>query len=112
MWVRLHDVRRALEARTYEREAHLVLDVVDREAPGGRTRVLLDASPAGATCAGTQQSADLTLDVAALGAAYLGGMPLRNAVMATGVDEHRDGALNEANALFRTLDEPWSSTFF
>ena len=112
MWVRLLDVRQALEARTYDREAHLVLDVVDREAPGGRTRVLLDASPAGATCAGTQQSADLTLDVAALSAAYLGGVPLRDAVMASGVDEHRDGALDEADALFRTLDEPWSSTFF
>lgn len=112
MWVRLLDVRKALEARTYDREAHVVLDVVDREAPGGRTRVLLDASPAGATCAETQRSADLTLDVAALSAAYLGGVPLRHAVLASGVDEHRDGALSEADGLFRTLDEPWSSTFF
>jgi hypothetical protein len=28
------------------------------------------------------------------------------------VDEHRAGALAEATALFRTLDEPWCSTFF
>lgn len=112
MWVRLFYVPRALEARTYAREASLILEVVDREAPAGRTRLLLDAGPAGATCSVTDRSADLTLDVAALSAAYLGGVPLRHAVAASGIDEHRDGALAEADSLLRTLDEPWASTFF
>jgi predicted acetyltransferase len=74
--------------------------------------VKLDAGPAGATCTETDRSADLRLDVAALGAVYLGGNSLRQAAAGFGVDEHRDGALAEADALFRTLDEPWSSTFF
>lgn len=60
----------------------------------------------------THCSADLTLDVGALSAAYLGGTPLRHAVAASGVDEHRDGALAQADALLRTPDEPWTSTFF
>lgn len=112
MWVRVFDVPRALAARTYEREGSMVLEVVDREAPGGRTRVKLDAGPSGAACTETDQSADLTLDVATLGAAYLGGSSLRHATAGFGVDEHREGALADADALFRTLDEPWSSTFF
>jgi predicted acetyltransferase len=112
LWVRVFDVPRALAARTYEREGSMVLEVVDREAPGGRTRVKLDAGPAGATCTETDRSADLRLDVAALGTVYLGGNSLRQAAAGFGVDEHRDGALAEADALFRTLDEPWSSTFF
>ncbi len=112
MWVRVFDVPRALAARTYEREGSIVLEVVDREASGGRTRVQLDAGPAGATCTETDRSADLTLDVAALGTVYLGGNSLRRAAAAFGVDEHREGALAEADALFRTSDEPWSSTFF
>jgi predicted acetyltransferase len=112
LWVRVFDVPRALAARTYEREGSMVLEVVDREARGGRTRVKLDAGPAGATCTETDRSADLRLDVAALGAVYLGGNSLRQAAAGFGVDEHRDGALAEADALFRTLDEPWSSTFF
>ena len=112
MWVRVFDVPRALAARTYEREGSIVLEVVDREASGGRTRVQLDAGPSGATCTETDRSADLTLDVAALGTAYLGGNSLRRAAAAFGVDEHREGALAEADALFRTSDEPWSSTFF
>ncbi len=112
MWVRVFDVPRALAARTYEREGSIVLEIVDREASGGRTRVKLDGGPAGATCTETDRSADLTLDVAALGTVYLGGISLRRAAAAFGVDEHREGALADADALFRTSDEPWSSTFF
>ena len=112
MWVRVFDVARALEARTYEREGSIVLEVVDPEAPGGRTRVRLEAGPSGATCRETDRPADLTLDIAALGAAYLGGQSLRAATAASGVEEHRAGALAEADAMFRTLDEPWCSTFF
>ncbi len=112
LWVRVFDVAEALSARTYEREGRIVLDVVDREADGGRQRVLLDAGPDGATCRPTTESADLTLDVGALSAAYLGGPRLRDTVVATGVDEHRPGALLAAEALLRTADEPWCSTFF
>ena len=112
MWVRLFDVPRALEARTYERSASLVLEVVDDDAWGGTRRLLLDATPEGATCRPTDRSPDLTLPVAALGGAYLGGTRLRNLVIATGADEHRPGALAEADALLRTADEPWCSTFF
>jgi predicted acetyltransferase len=112
MWVRLFDLPRALEARTWERPASLVIEAIDDEAEGGRVRVALDAGPDGAACRPTDCAPDLTLHVAALGAAYLGGTPLRHAVSVRGVDEHRAGALAEADAAFRTLDPPWTSTFF
>jgi len=112
LWVRLLDVPRALEARAYERTGSVVLEVVDDEAAGGRTRLQLDASPDGARCRSTDRSADLTLPISALGAAYLGGSPLRDAVIERGFDEHRSGALTETDALLRTIDEPWCSTFF
>ena len=44
LWVRLVDVGRALEARTYDQEASLVVEVIDAEAPGGRSR--LTSTPA------------------------------------------------------------------
>jgi predicted acetyltransferase len=112
MWVRLFDVPQALEARTWERPAALVIEAIDDEADGGRVRVALDVGPDGAACRPTDRAPDLTLHVAALGAAYLGGTPLRSAVLVHGVDEHREGALAEADAAFRTLDPPWTSTFF
>ncbi len=112
LWVRLFDVPRALEARTYERSGSLVLEVVDDDAWGGTRRLQLEATPEGATCRPTDRLPDLTLPVAALGGAYLGGTRLRDLVLATGADEHRPGALAEADALLRTTDEPWCSTFF
>jgi predicted acetyltransferase len=112
LWVRIFDVQRALEARTYEREGTVVLQVIDGELSGAAQRLELDAGPAGASCRATRRSADLTLDIAALGGAYLGGTRLRDAVLARGADEGRRGALAEADALLRTADEPWCSTFF
>lgn len=111
LWVRLFDVPRALGSRTYAREGRVVLEVVDPEAPAP-IRVALDASPDGATCAATDRSPDLTIPIAALGAAYLGGTRLRDAAVATGADEHTGGALAAVDALLRTADEPWCSTFF
>ena len=112
LWVRLFDIPGALAARTYEREGAVVLEAVGGDGPDARQTWLLEAGPAGATCRKTDRSADLTIDVAALGAAYLGGTPLRHAVLPAGVDEHRRGALHEAERLLRTNEEPWSSTFF
>ena len=112
IWLRLFDVPRALEARRYEREGALVLEVVDDAAWGGTRRLLLDAGPDGATCRPTDRAADLTLPVAALGGAYLGGTRLRDLTLALGADEHRSGTLAEADALLRTDAEPHCSTFF
>jgi predicted acetyltransferase len=112
LWLRLFDVVRALEERRYEREDRLVLEIVDPEAPGGRTTLALDAGPDGATCRRSDRSPDLTVHVAALGAAYLGGTRIRDAVLEAGADEHSSGALGRTDALLRTADEPWCSTFF
>lgn len=112
LWVRIFDVARALEARNYDRSARLVLEIVDPEAVRGRVRVALDATPDGATCRETEAAPDLTVGIAALGASYLGGARLRDAVLATGADEHRPGALDVADALLRAAHEPWCSTFF
>lgn len=111
LWVRLFDVPRALEARSYEREGRVVLEVVD-EAVGGRSRFVLDATLDGATSRPTDESAGLTLHVSALGAAYLGGIRLSDAVSARGADEHRPGALAVAESLLRTANEPVCTTFF
>ena len=110
LWVRLFDVRAALEARRYEREGRLVLEVVDEGAAGGRWCLQLDAGADGSRCTPTDRSPDLTVPVGALGAAYLGGTRLRDIVVGTGADEHREGALAEADALLRTSEEPYCST--
>ena len=112
MWLRLHDIPRALEARTYDHDDALVLEVIDEERPGGRQRVRVDASTGGTRCRPSTRAADLTLHVSALAAAYLGGPRLTDTVLARGADEGRRGALVRAERLLRRPDEPWCSTFF
>ena len=112
LWVRLFDVPWALEARTYEATGSLVVEVPDEAADGGRWRLALDATPDGATCRPTDREADLVVPVLALGAAYLGGTRLRDAVVGVGFEERTAGALALADRLFHTADEPWCSTGF
>jgi predicted acetyltransferase len=115
LWVRVLDVERMLGERRYERDADLVLEVTDRVGSGdgpaaGRYRLMVgDGS---ATCARTDAEPDLTIDVRPLGAAILGGTRLVDASRAGGATEHRPGALAAADALFRTADPPWCSTWF
>ena len=112
LWVSLLDIPAALEARSYLRESDLVIEVIDAEPSSGRTRVRLEAAPDGAACSTTRRKADLTVHADALGAAFLGGTSLRLAALARGFEEHRPGALAEADSLLRTLDQPRCTTFF
>ncbi|MGV9250588.1 GNAT family N-acetyltransferase [Streptomyces sp. NPDC003697] len=111
LWVRILDVPRALQARTYEGEGTLVLEVTD---PGGLTggRLRLEASPDGASCTPTTRSADLTLGVSELAALWLGDeSAVRLAALGT-VQEERAGAVRVADALLRTSRRPWCPDMF
>ena len=111
VWVRLLDVPAALSARSYLTEGRIVLDVRDRlkHAEG---RYLLEAGPLGATCVPSSEPADLELDVATLGSAYLGGMRLLSLAAGGLIIEHRPGTLDVANAMFTGASVPWCNTWF
>ncbi|TQK45474.1 putative acetyltransferase [Streptomyces sp. SLBN-118] len=111
LWVRILDVVRALEARTYATAATLVLDVQDSAGLAGGT-FRLDASPEGAACAPSVESPDLTLDVRELGALYLGD---ESAVRLSALGlaaEGTPGAAAVADGLFRTSRRPWCPDVF
>ncbi|MFG1670231.1 GNAT family N-acetyltransferase [Streptomyces sp. Y7] len=111
LWVRVLDVVRALEARTYEGQGTLVLEVVDGAGlAGGRYR--LDASPDGASCTPTTAAADLTLDVAELSALWLGDESAVRLAALGRVREERAGAAKVADALLRTSRRPWCPDMF
>ncbi len=111
LWVRILDVVRALEARTYEGEGALVLEVVDGSGTAGG-RYLLEASPAGASCTATTRSADLTLDVRELATLWLGDESVARLVALGRVREERAGAGRGADALLRTSRRPWCLDMF
>jgi hypothetical protein len=92
-----------------------VLEVVDSFLGVASGRWALDASPEGATCERTDAAADVTLDVAALGAIWVGGADLRELAAGGGrwaIDEHRADAIASAAALFRWHETPYCSTDF
>jgi predicted acetyltransferase len=111
IWARVLDCVAALTARRYAVDGGLVLEVVDRGGYAGG-RFALDAGPDGSSCAPTSRSADLTVPVDALGAAYLGGTSWVGLAAAGWVDEHTPGAAERARVLFTASRAPWCSTNF
>ncbi|MGH3024771.1 MAG: GNAT family N-acetyltransferase [Gaiellaceae bacterium] len=105
LWVRLVDVSAALAARSYAADGDLVLAVGDAFCPWNDARFTLDGSK-------TTAPADLRLDVDALGSAYLGGFTVGQLARAGRVDELTPGALERADALFRTGRAPWCPEIF
>ncbi|MFI7403730.1 GNAT family N-acetyltransferase [Streptomyces sp. NPDC049541] len=111
LWVRILDVVRALEARTYEGAGSVVLEVSD---PGGFTggRYRLEASPQGASCTPTTSSAELSLPVAELARLWLGDESALRLAALGRVREERAGAAQVADALLRTSRRPWCPDMF
>ncbi|MDF3300346.1 GNAT family N-acetyltransferase [Streptomyces tropicalis] len=111
LWVRILDVRRALETRTCEGRGALVLDVADPAGLAGG-RLLLDASPEGVSCTPTTRSADLALEVGELAALWLGDESAVRLAALGRVREERAGAARKADALLRTSRRAWCPDIF
>ncbi|MFR0352608.1 GNAT family N-acetyltransferase [Streptomyces sediminimaris] len=105
--IRLVDVGAALEARTYQAPVDVVLDVEDSFCPWNSGRWRLTGDPKGASCARTEDAADLALSVRELGSAYLGGVTLDALAAAGRVRELRRGTLAEASLAFASTVAPW-----
>jgi predicted acetyltransferase len=108
LWVRLVDVATALGARRYASSADVVIEVADGVCAWNAGRYRLS----GGGCERSEAAADLALDVADLGAAYLGGTTLRSLAAAGRVRELTPGALARASAAFRGEVEPWCPETF
>ena len=101
------DVGAALAARTYAVPVDVVLEVEDAFCPWNSGRWRLTGDAGGASCARTDDAADLALGVRELGAAYLGGVSLAALAGAGRVRELRAGALAGASAAFSSAVAPW-----
>jgi predicted acetyltransferase len=111
IWARLLDVPASLGARRSVRPGHAVVEVIDPLSyAAGRWSVEL--GPDGAEVAATTASADVTLPVTALSAAYFGGRSLRRLHEAGWLDEGASGGLDRLDALLSTPTAPWSPTTY
>ena len=112
LWVRLVDLPEALSARGYEADCDVVVEVADEQAPwnAGRWRIRVKDGVGEATA--TDDEAEVTLPVAALGAAYLGVTNLAEMHRAGVIAEQRPGAVRELWHAFRTDVGPYAARGF
>lgn len=108
LWVRLVDVQAALAARSYASDDELVLEVRDAFCPWNAGR--FGVSRKGV--ARSESAADLSLDIADLGSAYLGGTSFTTLSESARAAELRPGAAARADALFRTDRPPFNPEIF
>jgi predicted acetyltransferase len=108
LWMRLVDLPAALSGRAYGDGEPLVLEVRDAVCDWNDGRWRLDDG----TCERTDEEPDLSLDVSALGFAYLGAVSFAQLREALRVEERRAGAVARADALFAWRPLPWCLEIF
>jgi predicted acetyltransferase len=108
VWLRLLDIPAALAARSYEGDAEVVVELADVFLPenAGRWRL----GPNGAER--TNADPELALDITGLASVYLGGFSFADLAMASRASELSPGAVERADALFRTSVAPWCAEIF
>ena len=107
MWLRLIDVKAALEARRYESVGVITLKVSDNFCPWNDGVYTLEAGRDGAVYVSTDRTPDLYLSASDLAAVYLGGTSISTLVRAGRVNTEGKAALDLADRMFRTQRAPW-----
>ena len=112
LWVRLVDLPGSLAARGYEADCDVVVEVADTSAPwnAGRWRIRVKDGTCEATR--TDDDAEVSLPVTALGAAYLGGANLAEMHRGGVLAEHKPGAVRDLWQAFRTDVGPYATRGF
>jgi predicted acetyltransferase len=111
VWLRVLDVVAALEGRRYQADGRVVLEVLDELGLSGG-RFALEVGPDGASCAATDESADLTMPIATLGSAYMGGESFARLSAGGWLEENRPGGIGRADTMFHSARAPWCNTWF
>lgn len=106
LWIRIVDVDRALPLRAYSSDVDSVLEVEDSFCPwnSGRWRFTVKNGEAAVTR--TEDPADVSLDIAALGSVFLGGPRLSVLKHAHRVVEHTPGHVDALTLAFLGTREP------
>jgi predicted acetyltransferase len=106
VWLRIVDLPAALRGRSYAAPGELVVEVRDADCSWNAGNWRLNVGDA-VVVEPTSRSADISLDVGDLGAAYLGGVSFNTLRQSTRAVEHVPGCIQRADAMFRTDRQPW-----
>jgi predicted acetyltransferase len=112
LWVRLLDIPKALEARTYNADGRLKIGLVSESQPEIAGTYVLDIDDSQASVKKTTDKADIIMTPADLGALYLGGATPGPLVEAGRIDAISTGSLAKLHSMFSTDSAPWCAHYF
>ncbi|MDQ3981888.1 MAG: GNAT family N-acetyltransferase [Actinomycetota bacterium] len=112
LWVRIVDVKEALEARTYASDGTISLEIRDPLFDDNDGTWRLDVSNGRATAAKVSANGDVRLGISELGSLYLGQFTFSQMVAADRIEAPDPALLARADALFRTDATPWCPEIF
>lgn len=111
IWARLLDIPASLEGRRYATAGHVVFEVTDGFLPDVGGVFSLEGGPDGAECCRSAATPEVTLDIAALSARYLGDGSFRLLHDAGRVTGDIDAVLR-ADQMFGWHRRPWCPHYF
>ena len=112
LWIRLLDVRKALEARTYNADGRLKIGLVSESQPEVAGTYVLDIDDSRASVKKTADRPDVVMTPADLAALYLGGATPGPLVEAGRIDILSAGGLAKLHGMFATDLAPWCAHYF
>lgn len=111
LWARFLDVPASLAGRRYATEGHLVFEVIDPFLPEVGGVFELEGGPDGAECRRSTSEPELTFEMAALSARYLGEGSFRLLYEAGRIAGDRN-AVRRADLMFGWERRPWCPHYF
>jgi predicted acetyltransferase len=112
LWIRLLDVQKALEARTYGADGRLKIGLVSESRPAVAGTYVLDIDDSRASVKTTTDRPDVIMTPADLSAIYLGGVTPGPLVEAGRIDAISTGSLAKLHGMFATDSAPWCAHYF
>lgn len=112
LWLRVIDLRAALEARTYGRDGALTFELHDPLCQWNEGVHRLEVSDGKGRVVESDDLPELTLDAEELGATYLGGVAFTSLKHGGRITEHADGAALRATQMFLGERYPFCPELF
>ena len=112
LWLRLLDIPKALEARTYNADGRLKITLVSEAQPEVTGTYVLDIDDSQASVKKTTDKPDVVVTPADLAALYMGGVTPGSLVEAGRVDVVTTGSLAKLHGMFSTDSAPWCAHYF
>jgi predicted acetyltransferase len=106
LWLRVVDVRSALEGRSYAADGQISFALRDDICPWNEGRYTLEVKSGEGRVSDAAGEIDLELGARDLGAIYLGGTPLTTLVGAGRVTENSPGAARKTDLMFHSEVTP------